>query len=185
MSDEPASVAEEVDPLTLFPEEWRQPVEGLMYLGQLSETIEFCGHTFGLRTLLPQDKFAISSVIQPYRNTIMEVDVYQAAHVAAGLTAVDGDENFCPPIGADINAFLQGRLNYIAKRLYPPTIEFLWTRQQLLEATAAQAIKEMDRLLRGSQPITLPPWLDSLTEQGSSPDETDSATQPSTPSSSG
>lgn len=183
MADEQSVEQEEViDPLSLFSEKWRQPVEGLAYLGQLTEDVEFCGHHFGLRTLLPQDTLAIGQAVQPYRNTMVQVDAFQAAHVGMALTSVDHDEGFCPSIGPDIDVFARGRLNWVVKNLYPPTVEFLWNRLQLLETTAALAIKELDRLSKGSQPPTLPPWLDSLIEQGALPDETALGTQPSTPS---
>lgn len=183
MADEESVEQEEqLDPFALFSPEVQNAVEGLTYLGQLSETLEFCGHTFGIRTLLPQDKFAISVVMQPYRNTIMEVDVYQAAHVGASLTAIDGDEDFCPPIGPGLESAIRGRLTWLAKNLYPPTVEYLWVNLQLLEVKASQAVAELDRLSKRSQPTTLPPWLGSLTEQGNFPDETVTGIQPSAPS---
>lgn len=188
MSDEPVvQKEEEVDPFALFPEEIREPVQGLTYLGQLTETVHFCGHTFGLRTLRPADKFAIGMVLQPYRNTIHEVDAYQAAHIGMALTAVDGDCDFCPAIGPDIEAFARARLNYITQGpqgnggWYPPTVEFLWGRYVLLEATAVKAIQALDRLTQGGQQNSSP-WLGSLIGQGNSPDKIALASQPSTPS---
>lgn len=182
MSDEQSAV-EEVDPFALFSEHMREPVEGLAYLGKLTDNVKFCGHTFGLRTLLPQDKLAISVVLQPYRNTLLEVNAFQLAHIGAALTSVDDDEGFCPAIGPDIEEHVRARLNWVAGRWYDPTVDFLWARYKLLEAKAAQGMVELDRLTQGSQPTTLPPWLDSLTVPGTSPVETGSDTQPSTPSS--
>lgn len=185
--DRPEQEEESLDPLALFPEEIRRPVAGLMYLGQLTETVNFCGHSFGIRTLRPADKFAISIVLQPYRNTIFEVDVFQALHVGLALTEVDGDQNFCPPIGPNLEDLARARLNYLSGGKngeggwYPPTIEFLWSRYMLLEALATKGIQELDSLSRGGQPTNLPPWLDSLIAQGTSTDETSSETPPSTP----
>lgn len=186
MADEQVREDEQVDPLSLFPKEMRRPVEGLMYLGQLSETVNFCGHTFGLHTLRPAEKFAISIVLQPYRNTVFEVDVFQALHVGLALSEVDGDQDFCPPIGPSLEDLARARLNYLSGGKngeggwYPPTIEFLWTRYMLLEATAAKAIQELENLSLGGQPTNLPPWLDSLIAPGTSAKETGSETQPST-----
>lgn len=179
MSDLP-SVEEQTDPMSVFPEEWRLPVQGLLYLGQLNETVEFCGHTFSMKTLLPQDRFAIAIALQPYRNTLSEVEAFQAAHVAMALTAIDDDEDFCPPVGPNIDTFAKARLNWVSKNLYPPTLAFLWTRHSILEATAEKAIEELDRLQTGSQPITSPPWLDSLIAPGNSAEEIPSDTPPVT-----
>jgi hypothetical protein len=172
-----------IDPLTLFPSNIQKAVEGLMYIGQLTETVSFCGHRFGLRTLRPQHKYAIAQVLQPYRNTIMEVDIFQNATVATALTHVDGKHDFCPPIGPEIESFVAGRLNYVSNNetgWFPQTLEFLWARYVLLEATATEAIAELHRLSQRSQPITSSPWLDSLAEQGRTIDETNLAFQPST-----
>lgn len=176
---------EEVDPFKLFPQEIRRPVEGLTYLGQLTETVNFCGHQFGLKTLRPAEKFAIAQVLQPYRNTVFEVDVFQALHVGLALTEVDGNQDFCPPIGPSVEDLARARLGYLSGTngqagWYPPTIEFLWTQYMLLEATAGKAMTELDSLSKGGQPMNLPPWLASLAEQGTSSKKTDSETPHST-----
>lgn len=176
MSDEQSVKEESIDPLKIFPVEIQQAVEGLTYLGQLTETVSFCGHTFTLRTLKPHHEMAISQVLQPYRNTIFEVDVFQHLHVGLALTEVDGRDDFCPQAGPDEVAFVKARLSYLTNEetgWYRPTLDFLWQRYALLEATAAKAIAELDRLSSGSQPNNLQPWLGSLTEQGTS-DATDS-----------
>lgn len=179
-----ADEVREIDPLTLFSEDIRIPVSGLMYLGQIEETVEFCGHSFGLRTLLPQDKFAIGIVLQPYRNTLVEVDAFQAATIGAALTHVDHDAEFLPAVGPSLESHIRARLGWLGKTFYPPTIDFLWTHQQLLEAKSIAAMQELDSLLPGNQPTTSPPWLASFIAQGGLEDETDGDTPSSTTSSS-
>jgi hypothetical protein len=168
----PQEQEETVDPFDLFSDKIKNAVEGLTYLGELSDTIKFCGHTFDIRTLMPQHKFAISLALQPYRNTVHEVDIYEALHVGMAVTAVDGEPDYCPAIGPDLQSLCKARLSYIGEHWYPPTVSFLWGRYVLLEATAAKAIQELDRLSQGGQPTNLPPWLDSLIEQGHSQDAT-------------
>lgn len=178
---EQEEVVKSIDPLSLFPPNVSKAVEGLIHLGQLSDTVNFCGHTFGIRTLKPQHKYAIATVLQPYRSTIYEVDIYQNLHVATALTHVDGKHDFCPAIGPDIEDFVRGRLNYVGnveRGWYPPTLEFLWTRYALLEATATEAIAELHRLSLRGQPTTSSPWLDSLIVPGRSDDETSLVFQP-------
>lgn len=178
-SEESVETEKAIDPLTLFPPNIQKAIEGLMYLGQITETINFCGHSFGLRTLKPQHKYAISQVVQPYRNTLSEVDIWRDCHVATALTHVDGKQNFCQPIGPDIEDFVRSRLNYVSNiehGWYPQTLEFLWVRYALLEATASAAVAELQRLSLRSQPPTSSPWLDSLTVPGPSDDKTNSVT---------
>jgi hypothetical protein len=181
MAEEPEVQEEAVDPIELFTESIRKPVEGLMYLGQLKETVHFCGHTFEMKTLLPQDKFAISIVLQPYRNTIHEIDAYRALHVGMSITTVDG-RDYCSAIGPDIESLAAARLRYVGANWYPPTVEYLWNRYVALEAASVKAILEFDRLSQGGQPNNLPAWLGSLIEQGPSPDAMDGVIPPSTPS---
>jgi hypothetical protein len=184
MSDDP-QVQEELDPIALFPPEIQDAVTGLTYLGQLTEDVTFCGHTFGIRTLRPQHHMAIAQVLQPYRNTVQEIDVFRNLHVAMALTHVDNNQNFCPAIGPDLEGLVSGRLNFVSHHetgWYPPTLEFLWQRYVLLEAKATAAIKALDHLSQGSQQQQSLPWLDSLIGLGLSPDATSSGTPPSTDS---
>jgi hypothetical protein len=187
MADEESeeAIVEKINPLDLFPKKVRKAVEGLVYLGQLTDEVDFCGHTFGIRTLRPQHKYAIAQVLQPYRNTVAEVDIFQNLHVATALTHVDGKQDFCPAIGPSIEDHVRGRLNYVTnseKGWYGPTLEFLWGRYILLEATAANAIAELNSLSQGSQPTSLSPWLDSLTGPGTSAEQTNMDSLPFMPS---
>jgi hypothetical protein len=174
---------QKIDPTTLFPAKTRKAVEGLTYLGQLTEDVSICGHTFGLRTLRPQHKYAIATVLQPWRNTIYEPDIWQNLHVAVALTHVDGKADFCEPMNPNIEDFVKGRLNYIANSetgWYPTVLELLWNHYVLLEAVAANAIAELQLLSQGSQASISSPWLDSLTELGPSEEQMSSVFPPFT-----
>lgn len=187
--DERSSQEQEVDPFKLFPPEMNEAVTGLSYLGQLSEEVTFCGHRFGIKTLRPAEKFAIGVALQPYRNTVSEVDAFQALTVGMALTSVDGDAEFCPPLGPNPEEFAKARLNYVLNGKtgdggwYSPTIEFLWREYARIDATALAAVSELHRLSQRDQPQNSSPWLGSLTEQGTSLAETPSETQTSTLSS--
>ena len=96
MADTAAPPEEErIDPFSLFTEQIRLPVRGLVFLGQIEKTVEFCGHTFSLRTLYPSEKAAVSIVIQPWRGSISEGEVWANAQVGLSLTSVDDDNEFC------------------------------------------------------------------------------------------
>lgn len=183
MSEETAAPEEqqEIDPFALFDPKIRTAVEGLTFLGYLTDHIEFAGHTWDIKTLLPSDKMAISLALQPYRNTIHEVDVYQWLHIGLAITAVDGHQDWCQPIGPDLTDLAKARLNYVSQKWYPPVCELIWNRYVLLEATSQAALNELDRLSKRGQPTNSPPWLDSLTEQGHSDEQTSSDTQPFIP----
>ncbi|MGD0511007.1 MAG: hypothetical protein ABSA33_04155 [Candidatus Micrarchaeaceae archaeon] len=175
---------QEIDPLALFPPQINKAVEGLAFLGQLTDECTFCGHSFGLRTLRPAHKFAIAQVLQPYRNTIAEPDIYQALYVATALTHVDHKRDFCEPIGPDLEGFVRGRLHYVANSetgWFPHTLTFLWNQYAILEMTAAKAVKELHFLSLRDQPKSSSPWLDSLVEPAPLTEETSSDSPPFTP----
>ena len=84
-----------VNPLgaEVFPEEWKQPFEGLLYLGYLHKEIKKIPfHTFVVRTLTVNEKLEITLVTKDYQDTVGYGRAYRAAVVAAGLESVDGRE---------------------------------------------------------------------------------------------
>lgn len=135
--------SERVDPFSLFSEQLRIPVRGLTFLGQIEREVEFCGHTFGLRTLYPSEKAAVSLVVQPWRGSISEGEVWANAQVGLALTSVDGDPEFCSKIGPDVNEFAKGRLHYVTQKWHQPTLSFLYARYLELEQEALAGIREL------------------------------------------
>jgi len=137
---------ERIDPFSLFTDQIRIPVRGLVFLGHIEKEVEFCGHTFTLRTLYPSEKAAVSIVIQPWRGSISEGEVWANAQVGLALTSVDGDNEFCIKAGPDLNDFTKARLNYVAQKWYQPTLSFLYARYLELEQEALDGIRELQDL---------------------------------------
>lgn len=180
MADEAPQVkSEAVDPLELFDVRIRERVRGLAFLGELNDTVLYAGHSFGLRTLRPHHKYAIAQAIQPMRNTIAEVDAWRDAHIGIALTHVDGDYEFCPPVGPNLQSFVEGRWRFITDEQtgwYKPVLDFLWTEYMRLEQQAYEAVQQLDFLskTKGPEPLsvdlldssTVPDILDALTNSG-------------------
>jgi hypothetical protein len=152
------------DELAEFPPEMNEEVNGLLYLGNLTDTFEFCGHSFTLRTLRAGEDFAAAQAISEFRDTLKEPDAWMAAQVGLALTMVDGDEEFCPMAGPDLARFAKARLNYIAKNWYWPTIHFLYGCYTILLTRQLEAIRVMQDLSPRSQP-TFSPSADSSSAQ--------------------
>jgi hypothetical protein len=163
---------ERVEPFALFSEQVRLAVRGLAFIGQLQKEVTYCGHEFTLKTLLPAEKAAISIVVQPWRGSISEGEVWANAQVALALTSVDGDDKFCEKAGPDINEHTKARLNYVTKAWYQPTLSLLYARYLDLEQEALDGIRELqdlsERNLDPSQPspdsLIAPGILDVLTD---------------------
>src|SRR5271166_1339075 len=94
-----------IDPLSLFSPNIQAPVHGLAWIGFLQKDIEFCGHSFTIKTLRPSEKAAAAVAVQEWRDTIAEPERWSNALVGMALVSVDGDPAFCPPIGPNINEF--------------------------------------------------------------------------------
>lgn len=156
---------EVTNPLAEFPPEVRIAVDGLIHLGELEEEVEFCGHTFSLRTLRAGEEIAASAVIQNLRGTIKEPDAWAAAQVASALTSIDGETDFCPQAGPDAVSNARGRYNYLVKNWYWPTIHFLFQFYGTLLDKQIEAVRQFQDLsARG--PHTFSPSGDSFSEPG-------------------
>lgn len=169
MNEEPDSV-EEVQNLSDFSEEIRRDVEGLAWLGHLEAKIEYCGHTFVLRTLKAAEELEVALLTKEYQETLGQARAWAWAHVALALISVDGDEHFCDPLGPDRMAFARTRFKFITENWYTPIGEHLWQEYQLLirkQLAATEAVKDLSpRSLHQSSPSE-----DSLTEQDDSEPE--------------
>lgn len=152
---------ERVDPFSLFSEQTRIPVRGLAFLGHIEKEVEFCGHTFSLRTLYPSEKAAVSIIVQPWRGSISEGEVWANAQVALSLTSVDGESDFCDKAGPDLNDFAKARLNYVTQKWYQPTLSFLYARYLELEQEALRGISELQDFSERNR-VPSPPLPDSL-----------------------
>lgn len=164
MADEvEQAVPEQVDPFALFSEQVRLAVRGLTYIGHLEKEVEFCGHTFRMRTLYPSEKAAVSIIVQPWRGSISEGEVWANAQVALALQSVDQVDDFCQPVGPDLNDFAKARLNWVTKQWYQPTLAYLYARYLELESEALDGIRELQDFSERNR-VPSQPSPDSSTE---------------------
>lgn len=156
--------------LDQFSDEVRQDVEGLMWLGHLEDDFEFCGHRFTIRTLKADEELNAALISKEYIESMGQAKAWQWAQVALSLTAVDGNEEFCPPAGPDKQAFARARFKWVTEKWYGPTLAYIFNRFMQLTArqlAAIDAVRDLsDRGLQSSSPN-----VDSLTEQGASKEE--------------
>lgn len=178
-------VAEDrVDPITFFSPEIHRPVEGMVYLGAYSKEINFVGHRFTMETIRPHMKYAIGLAMETYRNTLVEPQVWGSMHVGMALTSVDGNPNFCPPIGDNEVEFVKARLKWITDKSgwWQPTIDYLFGEYLAMEQIVVQAITELHSLAQAGKAIYSPSPGFSIAPEPS-PVEMPSEDQPWEPSS--
>jgi len=132
-----------VNPLgaEVFPEEWKQPFEGLLYLGYLHKEIKKIPfHTFVVRTLTVNEKLEITLVTKDYQDTVGYGRAYRAAVVAAGLESVDGRELI--PAVKGTNTFRQ-KFEYVINSWYDGVIDVLFAEIDALEGQVFKVLQEI------------------------------------------
>lgn len=162
-----SSVFEEEQPqgFDSFPPEIREDVEGLIWLGYLEDHYEFCGHDFVLRTLRGDEELLAGLITKEFVETLGQSRAWAWAQVALALVAIDGEDDFCPPVGPDKRAYARARFQYCTSRWFWPLGQRLFRRYaELLERQEA-AIEALEDFTSGSLP-TSTPSASSLTEKG-------------------
>lgn len=160
------SLIDTQDPLG-FPEDVRDDVDGLMWLGHLEHSFDWCGHRFTIRTLKGDEELLAGLVTKDYQEIIGQDKAYTWATVALALVSVDDEEDFCPPIGRDKKAHARARFQYVTSNWYWRTAVEIFTEYANLLQRQNAAVEAMEDFSNGSRD-TPPPFADSLTDRASS-----------------
>jgi len=139
-----------VNPLgaEVFPEEWKEPFEGLLYLGYLHKEVKKIPfHTFVVRTLTVNEKLEITLATKDYQDTVGYGRAYRAAVVAAGLESVDGRELI--PSVKGTNTFRQ-KFEYVINSWYDGVIDVLFAEIDELEGQVFKVLQEIGILPKDS-----------------------------------
>ncbi|MDB5280896.1 MAG: hypothetical protein JWR61_5851 [Ferruginibacter sp.] len=129
-----------------FSPEVNQAVDGLAWLGHLEASTSRWGHTWTFRTLKADEELIAALVAKDYQDTFGQVKAHAWAHVAASLTTVDGEENWCPPIGPDRAQHLRAKFTYCTQNWYWPVGEYLFSEYIDLINKQAEALEAVDSL---------------------------------------
>lgn len=164
-----AEVAEGPQTLDEFPEEVRNDVEGLAWLGHLEEEFSLYGHHFVIRTLKGEEELYAGTLTKEYQETITQAKAWAWANISLSLVSVDHDNDFCPAIGSDGLTNARGRFQYCLGNWYWFLADEIFKRLLLLNLraqAAAEAIQDLSE--RSPEPSSPSP--DSLKDQGISPE---------------
>lgn len=153
------------NPIDNFPEETREAVNGLIWVGHLEKEVHFCQHTFVIRTLKGDEELNAAVVSKEYIETLGQAKAWAWATIGLALVSIDGDTTFCPPIGPDGLQYARARFHYVSKNWYWPTCEHLYGEYADLLNRQVEAIRAVQDLSEGNR-ATSSPLLDSLTELG-------------------
>lgn len=122
------------DALDKFPEESKQDLNGLLYLGYLTDRFEKFGHTFTIKTLTRGERMAVSILVKEWEGSLGMADAYEAAMVAASLVEVDG-RSLYTDLEPDADPLIRIRQNFnIVRRWYDPVLVAIYERITVLAA---------------------------------------------------
>lgn len=141
--------------LPTFDVKHSEPFVGLLYLGALSDTFDWLGHKFTIRTLRDGEKLAVAKIIKPYVDTMGAERAYACGMVAMAIMDADGDD-LPIPIGETRKAFEWGqkRFDYVADNWYHSTIDVVFSRYMALEDLAERVL---DAMGKASAPVDSTP----------------------------
>lgn len=128
-----------------FDPRWRDPFEGMLFIGALSKTFRWCGHEFVMRTLNTDEIILVGMLHKEYAGSIGDVKAYQAAMLAASLVKVDGKplaESLAPE---DTEDLLRTKFR-VTVSWYPSALDSLYEEYLLLENTVASVMEAMGKV---------------------------------------
>lgn len=142
---EAPEAAPEQQALPEFPQEHRQALSGLLFLGRLEEEFSWLGHRFVVKTLTTGEHTRVGLLTKPYLGTRSEVRAHRAAIIAAGCVSVDGKPLTVPlGMGQDPLEQLRERMA-ITLDWYPPTVDHIHSRIMGLEVTCQTVVDAMGK----------------------------------------
>lgn len=162
------SLVEPSDDFGGFPEQVREDVDGLIWLGYLEDSFDFCGHDFVIRTLRGDEELNAGLVCKEYTDQIGQDRAYVWATISLALVSVDGDENFCPPTTRDKKDYARARFNYCTSKWFWELGLAIFRHYSNLQVRQADAMKAVEDLSSGSRGISSPSP-DSLIDRATSP----------------
>jgi hypothetical protein len=145
--DEPGTLRDDQgNVLPTFDPKHAESFTGLLYLGALSDTFDWLGHTFSIRTLRDGEKLAVATIIKPYVETMGADRAYADAMVGMCVTGVDGDD-LPVPIGETRRAHEWGyqRFEYVKDNWFSYTTDVVFNRYLMLEDLARQVLDAMGK----------------------------------------
>ena len=127
---------------SVFPPQHMAPLNGLLFLGAIEDTVEYAGHTFHIRTLTEGETLRIGQLAKDYRGTASETEALRLYTVAACTMAVD-DQPVTQPYKEGYDLIFEA--SKVVKGWYPPVIRKVYEAYARLEKTAMLACDSLKK----------------------------------------
>lgn len=123
-----------------FDQRWRNPFEGLAYLGYLEGEVTIPYHSFKVRTLTVGEKIKVVDLVKHLEDSIGYARAYRAAVASAALLLVDGKPLLVGKKNVDA---ISQRYRYITDNWYDYVIDILYDKVNELEGQVLEVLKEL------------------------------------------
>lgn len=129
-----------------FDDRYKQPFQGLLYIGALTQQFDFLGHTIVIRTLTADEDLALGELTRQWMDTAAFERAYVTATVAMSIISIDGQQPPIP-IGRDETGFAWAyqRFNWVKANLLSLTIDRIYREFNALDGTAREVLAEMEK----------------------------------------
>lgn len=124
--------------------EQNQNWNSLAQVGRLTETFNWLGHEFTIRTLKVDEEIAIGQVIKHLDGIVTQEKGAVAAYVAASLVSVDGVP-FMGDIESELLNNMLARYKRLVGKYHWPVVEFLQGKCLELQLKVYDLIKELEK----------------------------------------
>jgi len=149
IEEEAPATPQEPSPSTYTPREfdprYKEPFQGLLYIGALTAEFELWGHHFSIATPTQTERLQIGLVMRDYADTISSEIAFSTAFVAAHLVAVDGQPLPQPIVNNPKETALHERFRWVGNTLRKQVIDMIYGRCLELEQEVDNVLEAMGK----------------------------------------
>ncbi len=121
--DFPSDNSDEVEELSeyedIFPPRSKDDIEGLLYLGKLTQIVNVYGHDFTLNTLTTGEELAVSLLVKKWEGTVGISKAFMTATIAASVSSVNGRPFYTPITVTRNSQHISDKFNKILEWHFP------------------------------------------------------------------
>ena len=122
----------------------RTRILGLLYLNKLTDSFDYQGHDFVIKTLKIGEELEAALITQEYMQTPDYERALATALVAASIETVDG-KPLVTSLGPSEDNYLRHKFEYIKDRWYWTTIGFVYSKYIDLLQKQKEALDEFEK----------------------------------------
>src|SRR5262249_25014295 len=133
-----------VEPVDAFDPRHAEAIDGLLWLGKLTDSFHMFGHRFTLKTLTRGERLAVTQVARDYADTLGASMALETAVVAACVVSVD-NRPLNPDLGPNMDPVDRVAANFaVVQDWYDVVLEQIYERYSQLLIRQVQAFIELE-----------------------------------------